>query len=195
MEPPTQDVLEAIRAGRPSDGGPGVGLVDILERVDARQRWLLSHWELDGALQRLSERGSIHEIGPRRYVADPAAAVGPYLPLTIDEYRAAAKQYRDEFADDVAKVVPLLKGLGPPTFDADDVAIAFVLERVVRRFHGTLGESVGRGPLSYPLSLPADADITAFTQAARSALAERLLGAGDTWLLLANGDRIQVGGT
>ena len=190
-----RDVDEAIRAGHPSDGGRGVGLVDILERVDASQKWLLSHRDLDDTLRRLFENGSISEVGPRRSVATTAATDEVYRPLTEAEYGAAVHRYRDEFADTVAKVMPFLKRHAPPSVDLDGVAPAFVIERVVARFGGTIGESVGSEPLGYPVSLPESADRDAFVEAVRAALSERDLGGIDTWLMFASGDRIQVGGT
>lgn len=203
---PLDTVLEAIRVGRPSDRGPGVGLVDILERVDAQEKWLLSHKELDSSLRRLIESGKIAEVAPGRYA--PLRPGGPpslYRPVDADAYDRAVREYRDGFADDVATVMPWLRGFAPPELDLDLVSISFVIGRVVERFGGTLGDAVQPTwsqegpdlavPLSFPVSLPAGCDRDALRQAVMDALTSRSLDHRKTWLLLPDGARLEVGGS
>lgn len=190
------EVLEAIKAGHFSDRRAPVGLVDILERVDASQRWLLSHGDLDAALKRLSESGAISDLGNRMFVARPSPTNDAYRPLTEAEYADAVRHYRDEFADNVAWLMrlPFFRRLAPTSVDTEHVAISFALERVVDRFGGAIGDAVGRAPLSYPVSLPADADRADVIRETRDALTTRSLSGRETWLMFADGTRAQVGG-
>ena len=191
----TREVFEAIKAGHWGDRRAAVGLVDILERVDSSQRALLTHGELDHALAALTESGEISEVEPRTYVAlGPSGAA--HRPLTKDEYDLAVRKYRDDFADDVVKVFgsQAFQALAGPSFDPDDVAISFAIERVVDRYGGTLGDSVGGLRLNYPVSLPADADRDLLVGEVRESLRSRSLGQRETWLLFSDGSRAQVGG-
>lgn len=201
-----ETVFEAIRAGHPSDRGPGVGLVDILERVDAQEKWLLSHRELDGSLRRLTENGKIAEVAPGRYApVEGGASTKPYRPVDLDTYDRAVRQYRDEFADNVAAVMPWLRRSAPLELDLDLVSISFVLERVVDQFAGTLGDAVQPTwsqhgpdvtvPLSFPVNLPAATDRDAFELAVTDALSSRSLGHRQIWLLLGDGTRLEMGGS
>jgi hypothetical protein len=190
------EVLEAIKAGHFRNRRAPVGLVDILERYDANQRSLLTHTELDSALRRLTESGAIRDLGNRMFVADAWTTPERYTPLTEAEYSEAVREYRDEFADNVAWLtrLPLFRRLAPDSVDAEHVAISFVLERVVERFGGQIGDVVGRVPLSYSVSLPADADRETFIRDTRAALSERSLNSRETWLMFADGVRTQVAG-
>ena len=203
---PLDRVFEAIRGGRPSDRGPGVGLVDILERVDFQEKWLLNHSELDNSLRRLTENGRITEVAPGRYAGrEPGGPTETYHPIDIGTYDAAVRTYRDGFADDVANVMrlPFLRHSAPPDVDLDLVAISFVIERVVERFRGKFGDAVQptwaadtairERPLAFPVSLPAGADRDDFRRAVQEALALRALNHRETWLLFPDGTRIEVG--
>ena len=190
------EVLQAIRAGHLSDRRAPVGLVDVLERVDASQRWLLSHGELDSALKRLTESGAISDVGDRMFVARPSPTNDAYRPLTEAEYADAVRRYRDDFADNVGWLMrlPFLRRLAPRSVDPEHVAISFAIERVVDRFGGTIGDAVGRAPLSYPVSLPAEADRDEVIRETRDALRSRSLSGREAWLTFADGTRAQVGG-
>jgi hypothetical protein len=190
-----QEVYEAIKAGHWRNRHAPVGLVDILERVDSSQRWLVGHRELDDALRQLTESGAISEVGQRMYVAQARSSVSAYRNLSKAEYDEAVTRYKDEFADNVASVarLPLVRRLAG-SVDTDHVAISFAIDRVADRFGGRIGDEVGTNPLTFAVSLPLEADRDSFVAEVRQALEARSLIGRETWVTFADGARAQVGG-
>ena len=76
-----------------------LGLVGIFGFVDGREKLVLSHEELVGALERLIAAGRIRESPRHQFYepGDPGEKAGGFSGLTPREYDAACERYRKEF--------------------------------------------------------------------------------------------------
>lgn len=201
-------VVESIRAGHWLSRKP-VDLIDILERVDAREKLVPEYDELDSSLRSLVERGLIEEIEPGKYRRRGKPGKGEtYRPLRREIYDATVTRYQDEFSADVVRLMrsPIYRlfdaagrkffrrrwSAEPEWTEPDEVAIFFVADKVVAHYGGSLRDPVGRTPLEFPVSGVDSHDRDELVAALQAALAEKHLDKRATSLLFEDGSRVEV---
>ena len=87
------DVYSALRRASPDDP---VGVVHILEAVDARQRMVLERDELNAALAALIVRGTAQQVRLGAYAAGRGSQA--FVPIEQDDFDAAVREYQASFA-------------------------------------------------------------------------------------------------
>ena len=153
MDALDREILAAIE-GRTA--GTPQNLAGILAWVDARQKTVLTHAELEGGLRRLFAAGVIAEAGPLRYYA-PAASPAEriFSGVSVEEHREACEAYlkafwdaggedeEDEFPRKKIAVRWAVAGDRYPS-DEDQAAAEALLERLEPVLAGAgLGEIIG----------------------------------------------------
>lgn len=92
-----RDILKALR-GNTRDSP--ANLADIIALVDARQRLLLTHDELESGLRRLIAAGRAAEAKPLHFFPTPAPLeLRPFSGVTADEYRDGVKAYHQRIEE------------------------------------------------------------------------------------------------
>lgn len=76
-----------------------IDLVRLLSGVDARQRLVLTHDELEGALRRLIDSGLVAEAAPLHFFVPTEPRHGSFSGLSSRDYERAVKAYRAASAE------------------------------------------------------------------------------------------------
>lgn len=88
-------IFEAICGHTPEDPQ---NLVGILGFVDGREKLVLTHEELSGALRQLLAAGRIRESSPHHYYEpDESGDPSSFSGLTPEEHEDACRRYQEEF--------------------------------------------------------------------------------------------------
>lgn len=121
-----RDILKCLKGATREQP---IDLVRILWGVDARQRLVLTHDELEGALRRLIDSGLVAEAAPLHFFVPTEPQHRRFSGLSSSDYENAVKAYRSVFAPAAAEVEAL---------DGQDPG----RELVVVRWRAADGESI-----------------------------------------------------
>ncbi len=133
-------IFDAIAAG---DGQP-VELLDVFERIDAAERVVIPHHQMDAAFRRLGKADRIRRAGTAYVDATRAVSGVAVDGLTTAEYEAGLGAYREDFERTTTALLESpwvqLAAAGQP-IDIDRGAIEFTVQVIVAHHGGRLGES------------------------------------------------------
>ena len=185
-------VFDAIAASR----GKPASLIDVFERIDAADRFVYPHEDMDAAFRRLGQAGRIRRVGSAYVDAtrsrDGAAVDG----LTEADYQAGLRAYHESFGRSAANLFGnrVFRFLAKRFTDVDRAAIEFALSAIVAPHGGHLDETtLHDGTLRVPIvHLDPGTDRTMVIERARAEVATRRQGPAHVVLAFEDGESVEL---